>query len=95
MKDQEQDISRLLDKQKIMSKKYGRTLDPRTMTYSYKDGSGKVTAEQCNEREQIKVAAQTLESEIVEKNKSILDSTLGERLALAALKFKFLTFFSK
>lgn len=68
-------------------KKYGRVLDPRTMTYSFSDGSGLITKEQVIERQLLKTKIDTLE---VENDGSFLGRAL-----LAKLKFDYLTFFSR
>ena len=61
----------------------GRKLDPRTMTYSYSDGSGLITPEQVFERKLLK-------SKIEE-----LETSNGNLYLLAMFRFKYLTYFSK
>lgn len=77
-------MSKITPEKKI---RCGRVLDPRTMTYSYSDGSGLVTSEKIIERDLLKAKIGELEAEG--------DGSFLGRATLAKTKFDYLTYFSK
>lgn len=81
----------------------GRQLDPRTMTYAFSDGSGRITQEQIMERKALLTEIYCLENELAATEGSMVidtDSMLmtpRERKVayLGLLKLRYLTYFSE
>ena len=66
-----------------------RKLDLNTITYSFNDGSGLVTKEQCLNRE-------LLRSKIEEESlKTTLSSRWSKKIELSSMIINYLTFFTK